>query len=142
MNLDHCAHPRVNAALELMRSDREFGASRCRAFLSSASRDEDDRREVQALGRRNGITGNAIQIRDKSAAKLGYFSKGMHLATAILDERRAADVEQHIAWLIAPLVRVLGCFEFRDELVQGGVAVTDAGAVAEHRVEADGLTVV
>lgn len=142
LNLDHGAHPRMYAALEFVRADREVGASGCRSFFSATRWDKDESGNVQALWGRNRVTGNSIEIGNKAAAELGYGSKGVCLTADILDERRAADIEQHIAGLIAPLVNVLGCYEFGDELVKRSVAVTDAGAFAEHGVEADRLTIV
>ena len=91
-NLDDGAHPRMYAALKAAYADWCVRTSRRRTFFSCTRRNENDRSKIQALGSWNRVTGNAIKVVNKSATKICYASECMHLAAAILDECRAANV--------------------------------------------------
>jgi len=142
VNFDNRAHPRVNAALILMCSDGQLSASRSRAVFGSTRWNKNDTSEIQALRRWNGITRNAVELVDKATAEFGDGRKRMYFAADIFDESRPANIEQHLARLIAPLVRILRCCQFRDEFVEGCVTIADTRTIAEHRIEGHGVTVV
>src|SRR6185503_10253335 len=107
-----------------------------------ASRNKSYRSEIEALRSRNRITGNTIQFINEAAAKCRDGSEGVCLTTNVLDECGATSIEMHLARLVAPLVRILRCSEFCDELVKRRMSITYARAVAEYGVERSGFTVV
>ena len=85
---------------------------------------------------------DARGVGNKTAAKLSDGRERVYLAAAVLNDRRTTDVEMHLAWLVAPLVRVLSLREFRDKLVKRCMTVADARAVAQHSVETGWFTIV
>jgi len=125
----------MNAALELVRTDRQIGTTRSRSYFNSTCGNENDCSEVQALWRRNGVTGYAVELVYESATKLGYGSKGVRLATAVLNQRFTSNIQVHVAWLIPPGMCILGCCEFGDELIKRRVTIAYTRAIAKHRVE-------
>src|SRR6185503_4829642 len=102
-NLYDCAHPWMNAALEPACANWSSRASRSRTFFSGTRGNENERSKVQALGRRNWVTGNAVKVGNKSATKISHASKCMNLAATILDQCVASNIEMHLAWLVSPL---------------------------------------
>src|SRR6185369_6341830 len=141
-DVDHSAHPGMNAALKLVRAYWKVGTAGSRSYFNTTSRNENDRSEVQAFGSRNRVAGNAVELVNETAAKLCYRSKRVRLAAAVLDQRVATNIQMHVARLISPGVRILGCRKFSDELIESRVAIAYAGAIAKHRVEGCWLTVV
>ena len=140
-DVDHSAHPGMNAALKLVRAYRKIRTAGGRTHFNPTSRNENDSSEVQAFGSRNRVAGNAIKLVNETTAKLSYGSKCVGLATAILNQRVASNIQMHVARLISPGVRILGCCKFSDELIESRVAIAYAGAIAKHRVEGCGLTI-
>ncbi len=141
-NLDDCAHPWMNAALEAALADGSIGTSRSWTFFSATGGNENERANVQALGSRNRITRNAVKGRNESATKISDASKCMYLAANVLDQCRASNIEVHLAWLVSPLMNILRCGEFCNELVKRGMAVNDARAVAKDGIETRWLAIV
>jgi hypothetical protein len=132
----------MNAALEAICADRCIRASRSRTFFSRASGNENYCSKIQALGSRNGITGNSVKFNHESATKIRDASKCMYLAATILDQCRASNIDVHLAWLVSPLMSVLGFFEFLNELSESRVPITNAGAVAQNLIESRGFAIV
>ena len=84
-DVDHGAHPGMNAALKLVRAYWKVRTAGSRSYFNTTSRNENDRSEVQAFGSRNRVAGNAVELVDETTAKLSYGSKRMRLAAAVLD---------------------------------------------------------
>src|SRR6185369_11253472 len=141
-DVDHSAHPGMNAALKLVRAYWKVGTAGSRSYFNPTSRNENDCSEVQAFGSRNRVAGNAIELVNETTAKLSYGSERVRLATTVLNQRVASNIQMHVAWLISPGVCILGCRELGDELIKRRVTIAYAGAIAKHRVEAGWLTVV
>lgn len=136
------AHPGMNAALETVCSYRELRTPGGWPLLRSARWDKNYRAEVQALGRRNRVAGDAIEIRDKPAAECRHIGEGVNLATAVLDKSLPSGVDLYGLWLISPGVCILSFFKFLNELIKRRVPVADAGAIAQYRIEASRVTIV
>src|SRR6185369_8408733 len=141
-DVDHSAHPGMNAALKLVRAYWKVGTAGSRSYFNSTRRNENDRSEVQAFGSRNRVAGNAVELVNEAATKLRYRSKRVRLATTILNQRVASNIQMHVARLISPGVCILGCCEFGDELIKRRVAIAHTGAIAKHRVEGCWFTVI
>jgi len=136
------AHPRMNAALKAAGADWQIGTSRRWTSFCCARRNENDRSKVEAFRRWDRITGNTVEVRNKPAAKLGYLGERVNFAASIFNLRRTANVQVRLARLVAPLVGVLCCCEFRDELVESCITVANARTVTQYRVKANGFAIV
>ena len=108
-DLDHCAHPGVNAALETTYTDWKLRTSRRGAFLSCARGNEKYSCGIRAFRSDHRVPGKGVKVGEQAAAKFSHARKRMCLAADVLDEGRPSNVQVRLAWLIAPFVRILGC---------------------------------
>ncbi len=132
----------MNAALKLVWAYRKIRTAGSRSCFNPTSGDENDRSQVQAFGSRNRVAGNAVKLVNETTAKLRHRSKRVRLATAVLNQCVASNIQMHVAGLISPGVCILGCCEFGDEVVKRSVAIAYAGAIAKHRIEGCWITVI
>src|ERR1043165_5772332 len=114
--------------------------SPCWSLLGTARVNDHDVCKIQAFRSGNRIPGDAVELIDETAAELRHFGEGMVFTTGILDERGGSDIDNHLAWLIAPLVRVLRSGQLGDELVKRCMTVANAGTIAEYCVESHRVT--
>src|SRR5688572_19987774 len=137
-----CAHPWMNAALKTAGADWKIRTSRRWAFFGRACRNENNRSEVQAFGRGYGVAGNAVEIGDESTAKLSHLRKCVNFTAAVFNHCRTADIQVRLEGLVAPLMCILSCCQFRDEFIKSCRAVTDARAVTQNCIKTSGFTIV
>jgi hypothetical protein len=123
----------MNAALKPMRADWQTGTAGGWSFCHATRMN--NVYQTKTLRRWHRITRNAIERVNKTATKLCYFSEGVIFTATIFNDGGASNIKQHLTGLIAPLVRILGCCQFTDELLKGRVSVADTDALAEYCIE-------
>src|SRR5690349_10128141 len=102
----------MNAALKLMRADGKPRSTGRRTIDAATRRNQRDVCKIQTFRSRNRIPGNPVELIDEAAAKLGDLREGVSFAAGILDKRRPANVDQHVARRVAPRMRILRCGKF------------------------------
>jgi hypothetical protein len=125
-----------------MGADWQIRTSGGWSYLSCSGWNENHSGKVEALGHRYRITGDAIEFVNEAASKGSDRRKGMNFPAAVLNDSRATNIEVHGARLVAPFVGVLSFRQFLDELGESSMPVSNARAIAEHRIEGGWFTIV
>src|SRR5262245_55134939 len=108
----------MNAALKFVCSYWKLRTACSRPYVSTASRNEDYRAKVEALGCGHRVARNAIEFVDKSATKRSHRRKSVGLTTTILNERRPSNIHFHCTRLVTPSMSILGFFQFTNKRIE------------------------
>src|SRR5689334_24615172 len=130
-HLDVGAHPRVDAALEVL-----YLVGVELRGVQPARSDEVIGLERRALGRDRRVAREIIQQWDDAAAELGDAGEGVDLATHVQCKDILAGIELDVLRREVPLRRLLGLRELRDEAIERYMPLLDADSwIVEDGIE-------